>query len=246
MKIHAILHASFETVGSIENWVSKNNHVLTITHSYLNQTLPEISDFDFLIIMGGPQSPREQDIYPYLSDEINLIRRAISTNKLVLGFCLGAQLIGEALGATTLRSPEKEIGIWPISLTEDGRKDPLFQSFGDSFDVIHWHNDMPGIPEGAVLLATSEGCPHQAFRYHDRVYGFQFHMEITQENAKTMCQHCPDDLRPSKFTQSKEDLLNGDFNSVNQKMNIILDRFVSNVNSINGQDNLKDLFLGIF
>jgi GMP synthase (glutamine-hydrolysing) len=225
MKIHAILHASFETVGSIETWAAENKHSLTLTHSYLHQALPDVDAFDFLIIMGGPQSPREQDIYPYLSDEIKLIRRAISANKLVLGFCLGAQLIGEALGASTLRSPAKEVGIWPIHLTEDGKKDPLFQSFGNSFDVVHWHNDMPGIPEGAVLLAASEGCPYQAFRYNDRVYGFQFHMEITQENAKIMCQHCPDDLKPSKFTQSKEDLLNSDFDSVNQKMNIILDRF---------------------
>lgn len=228
MKIHAILHASFETVGSIENWASENSHSLRLTHSYLNEPLPGIEDFDVLIIMGGPQSPREQDIYPYLANEISLIQLAIKANKVVLGFCLGAQLIGEALGAQTLKSLEKEIGIWPITLTEEGKKDALFESFDDSFDVIHWHNDMPGIPEEAVLLASSPGCPHQAFRYKDRVYGFQFHMEITQENAKTMCQHCADDLKPSKFTQSKEDLLNSDFLSVNKKLNLILDCLVNN------------------
>lgn len=232
MKIHAILHASFETVGCIQNWVTENNHSLTLTHSYLNQSLPDVTEFDFLIIMGGPQSPREQDIYPYLTNEINLIKRSIDAGKLLLGFCLGAQLIAEALGATTLRSPEKEIGIWPITLTEEGKLDPLFDSFANSFDVIHWHNDMPGIPKDSVLLAYSKGCPNQAFRYNDRVYGFQFHMEITPENAKTMCLHCPDDLKPSKFTQSKEDLLSSDFNSVNQKMNFILDKISTKISKM--------------
>ncbi len=231
MKIHTILHASFETAGSIENWAYENSHSLDITHSYLNQPLPNINDFDFLIIMGGPQSPREQDIYPYLTNEISLIKDAIKANKYILGFCLGAQLIGEALGAVTLKSPEKEVGIWPITLTEDGKNDPLFEGFGDTFDVIHWHNDMPGIPEGSVIIASSPGCPHQAFRYNKRVYGLQFHMEFTQDNAKTMCDCCPDDLKPSKFTQSKEDILTSDLLSINQKLNLILNRF-TNTNSL--------------
>lgn len=229
MKIHALLHASFESVGCIESWAFHNNHSLSCTNTYLNEPLPDINTFDFLIIMGGPQSPREQNIYPYLTKEINLIKSSIDANKLILGFCLGAQLIAEALGATTPRSPEKEVGIWPITLTDEGKKDTLFKSFDNSFNVIHWHNDMPGIPKGAVLLASSAGCPHQAFRYMDRVYGLQFHMEITQDNAKTMCFHCADDLKPSKFTQSKEDLLNSDFSSINQKMNLILDRLTNEV-----------------
>lgn len=226
MKIHVILHASFETAGCIESWAYENNHSLSFTHSYLDQALPSINNFDFLIVMGGPQSPREQDIYAYLAKEIDLIRDAIRGNKYVMGFCLGAQLIGEALGEVTLRSPEKEVGIWPITLTEDGKRDPLFEGFDDSFDVIHWHNDMPGIPEGSVVIASSPGCPHQAFRYNKRVYGFQFHMEITQDNARIMCDCCPDDLKPSKFTQSKEDILGSDLSAINQKLNLILDRFV--------------------
>lgn len=229
MKIHAILHATFETVGSIEDWASANNYSLTFTHSYLNQSLPSIDDFDCLIIMGGPQSPREQEIYPYLTNEINLIKYAIKANKFVLGFCLGAQLIGEALGAQTQKSPHKEIGIWPITLTEEGKNDPLFHDFNDSFDVIHWHNDMPGIPQGATLLASSLGCPHQAFRYNSYTYGFQFHMEITQTDAEIMCFNCPDDLAPTEFTQTQKSFLNSDFHSINQKLNLVLNRLTASI-----------------
>jgi len=226
MKIHAILHASFETVGSIEGWALENGHSLSLTHSYLGELLPGVGDIDFLIVMGGPQSPREGDIYPYLVEEMKLIRDAIRAKKLVLGICLGAQLIGEALGARTMRSPEKEIGVWPITLTEEGRGDPLFESFGSTFDVMHWHNDMPGIPEGGVLLAGSVGCPHQAIRYGEGVYGFQFHMEITGEGAKAMCEHCPGDLRASRFTQAEGDLLGSDLAGINEKLEIILDRLI--------------------
>lgn len=225
MRIHAILHVSFETVGTIANWANENNHPLTLTHSYTNENLPNLDDFDFLIIMGGPQSPSQQHQYPYLTAEIDLIQRSINAKKLVWGFCLGAQLIGEALGTNTLKSPEKEVGIFPITLSEEGKKDPLFHSFGDSFDVIHWHNDMPGIPAGATLLASSKGCPNQAFRYKDHVYAFQFHMEITHDGAKIMCTHCPDDLTHSKFTQPQTALLTSDFRSINHKMHLMLDRF---------------------
>lgn len=228
MKIHAILHASFETVGIIENWCEENGHSLNLTHSYADQVLPILGEFDFLIIMGGPQSPLQQNQYPYLTHAIQLIQESINAKKLILGFCLGAQLVAEALGAKTLKSPEKEVGIFPIMLTEEGKKDPLLQGFDESFNVIHWHNDMPSIPKEAVLLASSLGCPNQAFRYKSHVYGFQFHMEITQENAKKMCIHCPDDLTPSKFTQAQEIFLSSNFHSINEKMKTILDRFVQN------------------
>jgi len=152
----------------------------------------------------------ETDKYPYLNDEINLIRASIEAGKVVLGFCLGAQLISEALGAKTEWSPEKEIGVYPIDLTAVGQKDPLFAGFDPKFNVIYWHSDMPGLPKGAELLAHSDGCPRQAFRYGDRVYGFQFHMEITPEVANDLVANCPDDLEPGKFVQTAETFLASD------------------------------------
>jgi len=223
MKIHYIMHASFETLGSIADWAIQNNHSLSCTKTYDGEQLPNVSEFDFLIVMGGPQSPIEIEKFPYLKDEIEFISKAIKQNKIVLGFCLGAQLIAEALGAKTQRSPKKEVGSFPIELTEEGLKDSIFKNFPKTFDVIHWHNDMPGLPEGAVLLAKSEGCPRQAFRYGDRVYGFQCHLEPKLENIKEMIANCPGDLKPSQFTQTAEDMLKSDFKKLNQRMRSILD-----------------------
>jgi len=223
MRIHSIIHAPFEKLGVIEDWAMQKNYNLSETHTYRGEKLPEVSEFDFLIIMGGPQSPLELEQYPYLRDEIKLTDRAIVNKKAVLGVCLGSQIIGEALGAQTQHSPNKEIGAYPVELTSEGIGDPLFKKFPAKFDVMHWHNDMPGIPTGARLLAKSEGCPRQAFAYGDRVYGLQFHLEITQELAKGMIEHCASDLQPNRYVHSANELLAIDYAPINQKMRVVLD-----------------------
>lgn len=229
MKIAIIMHADFETPGVIENWARERQYRVTIFKPYSNQILPYVEELDFLIVMGGPQSPLVLEEAPYLKDEINLIRKVIQAQKPVLGFCLGAQLIGEALGAPTEKSPHREIGVYPITLTPLGLKDDLFRGFPEIFDVIHWHNDMPGLTQEAQLLALSEGCPRQAIRYSDKVYGFQFHMEITQEGLKDLIKFCPNDLNPGKFVQTKEVLNCHDLKDIHQQMFIILDRLCEKI-----------------
>ena len=147
MRIHTIIHAPFEKAGVIESSAISGGHELSSTYTYKGEELPDISTIDFLVVMGGPQSPTELDKYPYLRDEIDLTRQVIDQKKAVLGVCLGAQIIAESLGEKTERSPNKEVGVYPIQLTKDGENDPIFGMFPKSFDVMHWHNDMPGIPK---------------------------------------------------------------------------------------------------
>jgi GMP synthase (glutamine-hydrolysing) len=224
MKILCIQHVDFETPGVIKGWAIERKYPFHVIKPYQDESFPSLNDFDFLISMGGPQSPLDATHLSYLQKEIDLIRDAIAENKHTLGFCLGAQLIGEALGGKTGRSPNKEIGVYPVTLTEAGKRDPLFHDFPSSFPVIHWHNDMPGSTDEAILLASSEGCPIQAYRYGPRVYGLQFHMEITKQGIEDLIHHVPDDLKPSRFTQSKEQLLEQDYHSINQRMFTLLDR----------------------
>jgi GMP synthase (glutamine-hydrolysing) len=225
MKIHVVKHAAFENLGTIRAWAEEHDHSLIQTHTYKGEKLPCAEEFDFLIVMGGPQSPLALEEAPYLKNEIDLIKKSIDKNKAVLGICLGAQLIGEALGAKTEKSPHKEIGMHPISLFEQAKSDPIFSNFSSTFDVMHWHNDMPGLSNDAVLLARSEGCPRQAFRYGDRVYGFQFHMESTHCLIEGMIKHCAKDFTTGKYIKSPEDILNTDFISLSQKMKTALNYF---------------------
>lgn len=226
MNILCITHADFETPGVIEQWAADNRHVFKIERPYRGEKLSDVSRFDLLIVMGGPQSPLKINEAPYLAAEIALIKTAIAQNKKVIGFCLGAQLIGEALGAKTARSPEKEVGVYPINLTPEGANDPLLKGLPNRFAVIHWHNDMPGLTADAAVLASSIGCPRQIVRYTDKVYGFQCHLEITREGIETMVQAVPEDLASSKFTQTHAELLQQDYPPINNLMITLLNRFV--------------------
>jgi GMP synthase (glutamine-hydrolysing) len=88
---------------------------------------------------------------------------------------------------------------------------------------MHWHNDMLSVPEGGVLLTYSEGCPRQAIRYGDRVYGLQCHMEMTAELVKGMTEHCAEDLKSGKYVQDTKKLLANEMSEINKKMIFILD-----------------------
>jgi GMP synthase (glutamine-hydrolysing) len=224
MKILFVVHASFEKPGCIESWAHKQGHYTRTVSPYKGERLPDINEFDLLVVMGGPQSSLELDKAPYLYDEIGLIEQAIKEQKRILGVCLGAQLIAEALGAKPERSPHREIGMYPVELLDSAKGDPVFSHFPSKFDVMHWHSDMPGIPTGAVLLAKSEGCPRQAFRYGDRIYGFQCHFELTLELVNGMIANCVEDLaKPGDYIRSAKELIESDYSQINSKMEFVLD-----------------------
>ncbi|MBS0185091.1 MAG: homoserine O-succinyltransferase [Proteobacteria bacterium] len=226
MKIKFITHADFETPGVIIEWAQRHSYSYEICKPYKGESCISEKEFDFLILMGGPQSACDLSPYPYLKDEISLLKDSISKSKLILGFCLGAQLIGEALGAKATKSPQKEVGVFPITLTTKGLENSLFNGFPSSFPVIHWHNDMPGETSTSQILATSPGCPIQIIQYAHSVYGFQCHLEITKEGIRELIEAGPQDLIPSLFTQSCKELLMNDYTSIHEKLFLILDRLV--------------------
>jgi GMP synthase (glutamine-hydrolysing) len=226
MRILYILHADFETPGTIEDWAKKNKAKTSTVKPFAGEKLPLPDAFDILFVMGGPQSPTKMDEYPYLRQEVSLIKSSIDHGKTVLGFCLGAQLIGEALGGKTEKSPHKEVGVYPIKLTKEGKEDPIFTSIPHEFPVMHWHNDMPGLPTGAKILAASEGCPRQAIKFGEKVYGFQCHPEPKAENISLMVENCPEDLMLSRYTQPVDYLLDQDFSEMNTLMHKMLDNVI--------------------
>jgi GMP synthase (glutamine-hydrolysing) len=228
MKILFILHAPFETPGYIEDWAVKKNYELTYSSPFKGEKLPHRSSIDLIVSMGGPQSAAlDLNKYPYLIDEIEFLRDALKATIPVLGFCLGAQLLGEALGASTKHSPHKEIGLFPIFLTKKGREDPLLANLPQKFTVAHWHSDMPGLTKEAVVLAESEGCPRQIVRYLPYAYGFQCHPEMTLQGAKDLIKNCPDDFTNDTYVQTAQNILMHDFYALNyNNMVCILDNFM--------------------
>lgn len=233
MNIHIIQHETYEAPGAYLNWAKSRNYSISFSKVYENDKLPETVDFiDLLIVMGGPQSPNttlEECQHFNAKAEIELIQKCISAKKAVVGVCLGSQLIGEAFGAKFSHSPEKEIGVFPITLTEDGIKDEKTNHFGSVLNVGHWHNDMPGLTKESKVLAFSEGCPNQIVAYSDLVYGFQCHMELTTEVVALLIESETDLLAKNKkykFVQNPEEILSYHYNEMNEKLFQFLDKLV--------------------
>ncbi|MDA0118065.1 glutamine amidotransferase-related protein [Vibrio sp. T11.5] len=229
MHIHFIIHEYFEPPGAYEAWAKSHAHTITYSRLYQGETLAnDVQDIDFLIVMGGPQDPvttTEQCAHFDSKREQAVIRNAIDAEKVVIGVCLGAQLIGEALGAQYNHSPEPEIGKFPITLTDAGLAHPLFDHFGKELEVGHWHNDMPGVTTDAQIIAHSEGCPRQIVAYSDRVFGFQCHMELTKDVVALLIDN--DDLSQAaryRFVEEPDVLLSHDYEEMNQKLQEFLDK----------------------
>jgi len=226
MTIHYFQHVPFEGLGSISEWAQRNGHRITVTRFFADDPLPSLEQVDWLIVMGGPMNINEEDQYPWLSQEKRFIENAIRANKVVLGVCLGAQLIADALGAKVYRNPTKEIGWFPIAKTESAVNSELFKAFPAEIEVFHWHGDTFELPAGAVHLARSSACINQAFVFDERVMGLQFHLEITQQSAAELITHCPDEIVAASFIQTAEAMLADDsrFQFINETMDWVLDQ----------------------
>lgn len=233
MKVHIVMHESFESPAAIEIWAKNKGHEISYTKLYEGDSFPEKCEFDFLIVMGGPQSPAttlEECPHFDAQKEIAFIKKAIEQNKVLLGVCLGAQFIGEALGAHFDHSPNREIGVFPITLTEDGKQDSIFSTFPEKFMVGHWHGDMPGLTPDSKILATSEGCPRQIVRYSPNIYGFQCHFEFTPEAIEAMIENNAHELEEHKglpYIQTADQLRKNDYSEMNSLLFSFLDKITS-------------------
>lgn len=189
MHILILKNISYEGPGTIEDYLLENNIKYTIV-DLSSEPMPSSEDFDALVIMGGPMSVNDTDRYPYIAEEIDLVQDFIKKGKKVFGICLGAQIMAKALGSEVYPGKEKEIGWYDIEVNGNGIKDLLITKLavhpraGDywkKFKVFHWHGETYDMPSGAERLAKSDLYPNQAFRFGEKAYAFQFHIEAKKE-----------------------------------------------------------------
>ncbi len=185
-------HVSHEHPGRFLDITQNNGVQVDIVKLWEGQKLPDLSKYSRLLVMGGPQSVYDSlEQYPSRDIELESIREFTRMGKPVLGVCLGSQLIARAFGGDVYPNkvngkPFKETGFYKTQLTEEGRSDPLFQGFQESFDVFHWHEDIFDLPTDAKLLATSGNVHNQTFVLSNSAYGVLFHLEITPQMVEEL------------------------------------------------------------
>ena len=230
MKVHFIQQDSWVLPGEYLSWADRHGHDVTVSKCWEYESVPKSAEADLLVVLGGYQCPattKEECGYFDAEAEKALIRRYVEAGKMVVGVCLGAQLLGEALGAPYEHSPEREIGPVEARLTPEGKNDPFFASFGDVFLAGEWHNDMPGLTEDSVIIAESDGCPRQIVRYGKYVYGFQTHMEFTHEIVAAGIEDAGGHLNcTGRFVQTEGQLLAFDYSEMNALLSSFLDAMV--------------------
>jgi GMP synthase (glutamine-hydrolysing) len=234
MKVHFVVHESYEGPGALTTWVDDRGYDASFSRTHLGASVPSTAEgIDLLIVLGGPQSPgtTRAECPPFDSAaEQALIREAMTAGAMVVGICLGAQLMGASLGARWEQADEPEMGVHPVRLTAAGAADPRLAGFAPVLDVGHWHHDMPGLTAGARVLASSRGCPRQIIRYGQLAYGFQCHPEFTRESVMALIENSADDLaagRDRPYVQGPAEILDHPFEPMNAALFSFLDRLTA-------------------
>jgi GMP synthase-like glutamine amidotransferase len=226
MRVHVLQHVPFEGLGSIEPWLTERGANIRYTRFFERNPLPDLGAVDLLVVMGGPMSVNDEANFPWLKLEKQTIREAVARDIRVLGVCLGAQLIANALKSRVYPNPVKEIGWFPIQGVHEGEDTFRFPS---QCTVLHWHAETFDLPGGAVKLARSLGCENQAFQLKRHVIGLQFHLEMTTDGARSIVESCRNELVPGSYIQSAREILETPatrYRAINQLMNEVLEYLV--------------------
>lgn len=194
MRIHVIRHVPFEGPAAIAEWATDRGHELSESLA-LTEEFPDLAEVDFVVAMGGPMDADDEDASPWLVAEKRWIREAMLCDKLVLGVCLGAQIIAELAGGQVRRGRYPEIGWYLVRRTAAADEDPLFAAFPDVLVVGHWHGDTFDLPPGVEPLLSSDATANQAFALNDgRIVGLQFHLEWTRDALDALVDACGTEL----------------------------------------------------
>ena len=183
MRALVLQHIACEPPGVFEDVLRERGAELHRVELDEGEPLPDWRKFDAIVAMGGPMSATDDAELPWLTGEKRLIRDAVHGGIPFWGVCLGVQLLAASLGARVYPGAEPEVGLLPVTLTDEARDDPVFADAPTELVTLQWHGDTFDLPQGAVRLASSPAYANQAFRF-GRAYGVQFHLEVSPEMAR--------------------------------------------------------------
>ena len=229
MRIHYFQHVPFEGLGCIEAWAKTAGHRIAATRFYLNEPLPNVDNVEWLIVMGGPMNIYDDAKFSWLAAEKRFLKDAIDRRKIVLGICLGAQLLADVLGAKIYANRHKEIGWFNVRKVKNDQETGMAALFPDTIEAFHWHGDTFDIPDSAEHFLQSAGCKNQGFTLGERVLALQFHLEIAKNGAENLIIQCGNEIDKGRYCQRPETMLakSDRFEKINKLMFRILDHMAA-------------------
>ena len=183
MEILVLQHISIEDPGYIKDLMIKDGVNITTIELDEGEKIPNnLNFFDGMLCMGGPMDTWMEKDYPWLIEEKKKIKEfVVDLNKPYLGFCLGCQLLGEAIGGKVVKTNNPEIGMLDVNFLDEKKKDVLFADFPEKIGSLQWHSyEVQELEKNkdVTLIASSKETKYQIFRYKNNAYGIQFHIEI--------------------------------------------------------------------
>ena len=191
-----------ESAGLIDDYLAERSLPAVTVRTFAGASFPRANDLAAAVVLGTPVSVREYAEYDHLKRLFAFMSEAVRFDLPLLGICFGGQMLARVLGARVERNPQREIGIYPIRLTEAGVDDPLFRGFPPTLEVFQWHGDTFRVPHGAVLLAEGDTCRNQAFR-KNRAVAIQFHVEARPEEVPAWCDAYAGELAEEGLTKKQ-------------------------------------------
>tara|TARA_B100001175_G_scaffold115707_1_gene98177 strand:+ start:883 stop:1581 length:699 start_codon:yes stop_codon:yes gene_type:complete len=230
MKFLVLQHIDIEHPGVFREFMKNDNVQIDTVELDVGEKIPKLDTYDAMIVMGGPMDTWQEEIHPWLVPEKESIYEfACVQKKPYLGLCLGAQLLGEAVGGKVNKMDNPEIGILDINISNHNS---IFKSMENNIKVLQWHSyEISDLPDSATLLASSDVCKVQAFSF-ERAYGLQFHVEQTNETVpqwscipeyKTALEETLGSNALDKFTSGVDDNLD----AFNNSAKIIYNNFIN-------------------
>lgn len=207
-EILVLQHVEAEGPGLIGTVAREEGFTLRVTRLFMGERAPrDARPFGAIVVMGGPMGVYDEEEFPFIPDELRLLRSAFGAGVPVLGVCLGAQLMARAAGARVWSGEKKEIGFYRISLTPEGREDRLLIGLPEEFTVFQWHGDTFDVPEGGRNLASSLLFEHQLLKIGTNSYGLQFHIEVTESMVREFLEAGSDELRSAPYIDAPEKII---------------------------------------